>query len=521
MTVDIKIGGTNIAAGDFQVWAHDATVTEDASPTSLSDSFGGVGSINAGTQTREDTLLSQGSELEVTFTPGGTRKGIITQASDTNGNAALTADTVMATLNRIINAPVVKTTLGDALRQYFGLAGLSITQYSIDPDADTRAALLPGWSGNCWSKMKELTAVEAIDFNEVNGVVQVTPRDADRAILLDTQDSKGLALTESIMGKRVETHFYDYRQITNELVYPPAQFDSTYGYSSTPGFRRDYETLSVTPGSPLVVDVPVMASLTSVQQPVCVKDPLPPDYVGPSAYNITTSNAGGGFQPVDPEEWYIRGGSVTVQILPDTTTLRITVDAGDNIFAAAPFHLGVSDGSGMFSCLRINGTGIAFTKTRLRQPTSIPDNLTDQDIATSTDSMFCRTLDQARAMLLAQAGEASRSITSLNAGIRFTDIALGQRAGAIVKRPEAFYRVRTASTTAAGISLTAVGATRLRDLTDAFTGKTYADLTAIWEGYTMRNFTTAPLRQATPPAPARPVRTGYGFGGYGVGPYGG
>ena len=515
--IDVKIAGSQLTPGDRQYWAHEATVVEDATSDCLVDTFGGVGSIAVDTDLLDNTVLTQGTPLEVTFTGAGTRTAIIQSITATNGaTATVNGDTEQARLRRTISARVVKTTIGDALKQYLGKCGLTPSQYSIDPSIASRPCMLPGWRGDAWEKIKEMGAVERFEIADVAGVVTIRPI-GSITMDISTFDSKVETLEENIQGKFVESHFYDYTSITNGIVYPPAEYDEDTGGTIPAGWRPEYDVIEVTPGEPVEFDVPILASLTSVKQPRPV-ELIGPDYVADSVYTVMTAD---GVDTVTPSVWTKKGGKVTVTILPDTQTLRIRVTAGQNLMEAAPYRLCLTSGGGRdYSTLRIVGTGIRISKTRLRLRTSVPEMLTDQEVASSTDSMFCRTQSHARKQLRAQASIASRSIGGMQAQIGEVPNVFGERAGAIIRGDHANYRVRSSSTNSMSTALQADRHTTIADFNAAWAGKTIAEFNEVWEGYTLRASNGAPLRTELPVAPVLPVTVGYGFGRYGGGEYG-
>lgn len=519
MTVDIKVAGSALSPGRRQYWVSEAQVVEDATSLSLDDTLGGVGQVTVTTDLLDNTTLVQGADLDVTFSGAGTRSATVQAIAANDGiSARLEGQTKMARLRRTIQASVVKTTLGAALQQYFGKCGLTPSEYNIDPDIAARPAILPGWQGDCWEHLRELAAIEQFDIADVAGVVQVRPV-GTISLNLDNHASFARTLTENIRGRYVETHLYDYKVITNQIVYPPAEYDEENGGTIPAGWRPDYDIIEVTPGEPVEIDVPLLASLTSVKQPV-PQTLVGPDYAGPnSVYTVVTAD---GVQAINPAVWLANGGKVEVEILPDTRTLRIRVDAGENIIALAPYRIALTSGGGKdYSTLRIVGTGVTVGKKRMRLRTTVPEALTDQEVASSTDSIFCRTVTQMRRQLRAQANDSSRSIGSASASIAHIPNVFGERAGAIVQTPDANYRVRSVTTDTNGTSLTADRYTTIADLKAAWAGKTLAEFNAAWEGYTTRAFNGSPLRTENPAPPIIPTAVGYGSGQYGAGPYGG
>lgn len=519
MTVDVKVAGSTLTPAGRQYWASEASVVEDATSLSLDDTLGGVGSVTIATDLLDNTLLVQGADLEVTFSGAGTRTATVQSISGTNGTSSrLEGQTKMARLRRTIQASVVKTTIGDAIAQYFSKCGLAPGDYQIDSEISSRACVLPGWEGDCWEHLREMAAVEQFDIGDVDGIIHVRPV-GTIDINIDNHASLTSNLTENIAGRFVETHLYDYAVITNQIVYPPAEYDSENGGTIPAGWRPDYDIIEVTPGEPVEVDVPLLASLTSVKQPI-PQVLVGPDYAGPnSVYTVVTAD---GVQAINPAVWLANGGKVEVSILPDTRTLRIRVDAGENIIALAPYRIALTSGGGKdYSTLRIVGTGVSIAKKRMRLRTPVPDGLTDQEIASSTDSIFCRTASQMRKQLRAQAAGASRCIGSASAAIATIPNVFGERAGSIFRTPHVNYRVRSATTGTDGTSLSADRYTLISDLKAAWAGKTIADLKETWAGYTMRAFNGSPLRTENPTAPIIPVGSGYGGGTYGSGGYGG
>lgn len=519
MTVDVKVAGSQLTPADRQYWVSEATVTEDATGGSLADTFGGVGSVSVTTDLLDNTMLTQGADLEVAFSGAGVRTATIQSISASNGTAAtIEGETKQARLRRKIQATVVKTTIGDALAQYLGKCGLGPSEYSIDAGIAARACVLPGWEGDAWEHIREMGAVERFDVGDVDGVVHIRPF-GSFSLNVDNHDTLTRTLAENIQGQYVETHRYEYLPITNAIVYPPAEYDSENGGTVPAGWRADYDIIEVTPGEPVEIDVPILASLTSVKQPI-PQTLIGPDYDGTnSVYTVVTAD---GVQAINPAVWTANGGKVEVTILPDTRTLRIRVDAGDNVIALAPYRIALTSGGGRdYSTLRIVGTGVNIAKKRMRLSTTIPSYLTTQEIASSTDSIFVRTTDQAREQLRAQAAASSRSIGSLSVGIAAVANPFGQRAGAIIHTPDANYRVRSSTTNSLSTSLTADEYTTIADFEAVWGDMTIAEFDAIWDGYTVRAFDGNPLRTENPVAPALPMPAGYGAGTYGSALYGG
>lgn len=518
MTVDVKIAGSALSPAERQYWVAEASVVEDATSPSLADTFGGVGSVAVDTALLDNTMLVQGADLDVTFLGAGTRHATIQSINVSNLSAVtINGETKMARLRRTIQASVVKTTLGAALGQYLGKCGLTESEYDIDSGIAARTAVLPGWEGDAWEMIRQLAAVEQFEIGDIDGVVTIRPI-GSLTLSVDNAESISESLGENIQGRYVETALYDYTVINNAIIYPPAEYDEQHGGTIPAGWRPDYDIIEVTPGEPVEIDVPVLASLTSVRQPV------PQTLIGPtydgnqSVYTVVTND---GVQAIDPAVWTALGGKVEVEILPDTQTLRLRIDAGRNLIELAPFRIALTSGGGRdYSTLRIVGTGVAFAKKKLRLRTTVPDALTSEEIGSSTDSIFCRTQGQARRQLRAQASASSRAIGGMSVQIADIPNTFGRRAGAIIRRPDANYRVRSASTNSSSTALTADRFTTIGNFKEKWAGKTIAEFNEVWADYTARAFNGSPLRTVNPTAPTLPTTDGYGHGAFGSGPYG-
>lgn len=485
--IDIKVAGSSIAVGGGQLWAESASITEDATSLSLADSFGGTGSTSVTTDRGDGLTYTQGKELELVMDDAGSVKGAIVGLSDADGLVTLTGSTALSKLNRKVKVNPVTTTVGDALAAIFTACKLTTGQFSINSTIAARSIVLPGWEDNALQMLKEFAAAERFEIAPVNNIITVRPI-GQIPVSLDGHTSLTESTGEGSSGLYVETFRYGHRAITAQIVYPPATYDADTGGSTAAGWSPNADVIEVTPGQPVVLEVPIMASLTSVQQPTCV-DWVERNATG-SVYCVTTNE---GVRAVSPSTWTSRGGKVTVQVMRDTSTLKITVDAGWNDINGAPYRLMLDDGKTEYSTLRITGTGVAWTKTRMRQRTGVSENDTDNEIASSTDSIFVRTEAIARTALLEQAEGVGSAIPSLAGSIANMPVLLGQRAGAIVATDHAKYRIRTATTDPYSVSFSADAHTTVGDHNAATAGLTVAQVNAKWANQQVQAHNLTPL----------------------------
>lgn len=397
MAVDITIGGKKI------ITASSYEVVEDSSPISVADNSGGTSQITAVVGEYDNWKRSIQKGFSLSDSTQGTTTGRVTVPSKQGANITVTADSRLAQLSVKRTAGPFSGTLRNALLYYMSLCGIT-TGFVIDDRIASKQVIFPGWEGNVWDFVnKKMAPAHGVEISLVSNNIVMRPL-RDR-IAVNYRNS---ALSESFdvgdLARKVSVNYYNSRNITNQPVYPPD------------GWNEDVQVYQVEAGEELIIeDIEINASLTSVMQPSCVL------FVGPydntrSVYTV----AGKDGLPIPPQQWLDGGGSVKVEINPDTRSLKVTI-VGASMKEYAPYKLAVASGeSDYYSTLRLLGTGVAFKIETLELSTGYTEDEAPNEYGAEVDNECIRTLADAHsagAWLLSAYGAPSHSISVTTSGI--------------------------------------------------------------------------------------------------------
>lgn len=400
MGFKIEIGGRIYEAKSFNV-------QEDSTPLAAGDSQGQVGTITIGIP-EPDPYVSPSHPINV-YGPNilvgkavrlaDSRKGFTlgtvasVRKSVETGLIQIVALSRLGDLNvyNVQSEPFVGT-LEAAFEYYLSLANVT-TDFFVDTSIASTPVIFPGWNGELWYNLKRMAIALDCDLSLVSGIILLRPirtrvatrgRDISRAF-----DAGGGTLAQFI-----EIYQYNNRAITDELVYPPG------------GWSEDVTVIHLNAGETIEEVLQLSASVTSIQQPV-MQTFVARDY---SATSVFTAVGDDGL-PIDPTAWEAFGGSLSVSINPDTTSLTVRITAPTGLPNVNGQEIGVygialdSDFStGRYSTLRIVGTGVAFNKELQRYATGIGPAETATEVGVTIDNPFLNTSDD----VLSAASRAAR-----------------------------------------------------------------------------------------------------------------
>ncbi|MET4703106.1 hypothetical protein [Frigoribacterium sp. UYMn621] len=532
MAVDILVGTTPI-------WTtSDYAITEDSPSVDPSDSTGGVGQLSFSTpETRASKTLRS---KVVTLQDGaqGTTQGTVTAASGDGVTARLTADSRMGALLVTRTASPFSGTLANAFTYYLGLVGIT-ANIVVDATIASRAVTFPGWGGIAWDYMKQMAASQKVEMALVSNNIVLRPYRGRIAQTYRTA-TKSWALDATSLAQSVEVYYYQSAPQTNALAYPLGGWQPGVSiYTVKAGETKTYN-LSLLP----VALTGVGASLTSVQQPVCTAF-VASNYSASSVYSVTGADG----LPVTPAQWAALGGSLTVAINPDTTSVTITIiGAADPTGKITPYKISMASGtSDDYSSLRLVGTGVFFNKQKVVLQTGLGPDVAPTPIGASVDNRFINTYAEALDLATwtaARYSSARQTLTVTGGGINrrgdtgsyryatgadfnllypgmtaasyntlwagqtaaqntaywfarvsgdFDNQAFGNIAGSRILDDGQWYRVRSATLTQSGVSLTAERDTIGSDFALTYAAMTAAQFNAIWAGKTFGDFNVAPL----------------------------
>ena len=400
--VTFTLSGPLGAEGEISTQLIDYSVTEDSTPLSAGDSSGSVGTFSA-TLPRDAgafvsaprsfrTLLAtvgptifEGSEIRLTDSRKGYTLGNVTGVTESRDGATITL-TGVSRLGKLsvygIQAQPFVGTLRNAFLYYAALAGVT-TDVFVDDEIAGRPVVFQGWHGELWYSMKQMAAAQDCDLSLVSGVIllrAIRKREATQ----NRETSRSIATGGGTLAQAVEIYRYNNRAVTDELVYPPG------------GWNEEVEVMNVNAGENAEYTLPLSASITTFQSPV-MQTHVAPDYSASSVYTIVADDG----LPVPPGLWDAYGGSLTVEISPDTRNLLVTLrgPVGTPLASgAAATNFSVALGSDVtgnrYSTFRVVGTGVAFDKTKVTIRTGVPASATATEVGVTIDNPFISTVDE-------------------------------------------------------------------------------------------------------------------------------
>ena len=348
--------GVRVRVGSEIFEAESYSVSEDSTPTSSDDSSGSVGTISFTFKGVDNPFLLDGKEVSLVDTRRGSTVGFVAGVTEQdNGTSTVSCQSRLGRLNIYdVQAQPFNGNLRDAFLYYLSLAGQT-TEVLVDEQIALRPVSFPGWYGELWFHLKKLAAAQDCEIALVSNVILLRPLSIREAI-----DHRNISRTRTYGGtnlaRAVEVFYYDNHPIENEPVYPPN------------GWTPEVEVITVGAGETIERSIELSASVTYIEPPV-MQTFVAQGYSGSSVYTIVGDDG----LPIQPAQWFDRGGNLTITINPDTTSLTVTVTGPAEIrnakgepISTYSVALGSDFTGNRYSTLRLVGTGTAFNKQPLR-----------------------------------------------------------------------------------------------------------------------------------------------------------
>lgn len=516
--------GIDVTIDGAPFWSSGAySIVEDSTPVAPDDASGGYGQITTTIKDEARVRALSGKRLDLSDGQQGETTGTIRGLGGNGIAATLTADSRLALTAVTRQAQPFVGTLGNAIRYYLGLCGIT-TGVAIDSSLEAIGVRLLGWNGVVYDQLKRLGPVHRFEMSLVSNNIVFRPvrgRIAENyrnGLVSWTQDETNLA-------QRVEGYSYTTRSGT-ELAYPVG------------GWNEDVTVYTVDAGQTLEIDIPVDASLSTVDQPQCVAfvDRL---HTATSIYSVSGKDG----IAIQPAQWIAGGGSLKVEIGEDTRSLKVTIVASVET-QYAPYRIGVSSGpSDYYSSLRIRGAGVFFEKKLMSLPACLDADRAPQEIGATIDNEFFENEEQLFHALMWSAARFSSARPSIDVsskginrrgdsgsaryptigdvearfgaatiGTRYSQLgptiadwnatlyalvqdsfenqAFGNVGGARVLDNNCWYRIRTATLAPNQITYKAEWDNTIGDVTKA--GETIGQWNARWAGKTIGDYNVAP-----------------------------
>lgn len=476
------------------------SVQEDSTPKLAEDSSGGVGSITAQVVENDETIFLSGSGIELYDTAAGTATGTVRGVGTNDGEATLTVDSQLARLVVTRKAEAFNGTLGNAIKYYFGLVGIT-TGFTVDPTIASRPVIYIGFNDSVWTFLKQVCTAEQIEIAGVGANIFVRPL-RTHTVQMHQNSKTDYDIDTSNVSLTAEAYYYNHEFVSNALVYPT-------------DLTGDAPILEVPQGETVVEIVKTNVSMTSILAPVPSTDAAQAKIIATdggikkSFYFVHD-----GTKEVDPQTWTDLGGMLLVEIDPaDDTQLKVTARGAVNptvtsykiAFGTVLDEETVTFGPGLV----IVGSGVRTRKELVRVATGANQSFVAEDSAPTVDNPAIRTREQAfrvAAQTATAHGGPSMTIDVSAArvhrddwdkqpGSAFNYQVLGNIAGARVNYRDTIFRIRSATVSDNGIVYSAERDTMIEDFNAVWAGASFDAFNAQWAGRTFDEFAVMPLHR--------------------------
>lgn len=349
------------------------TVTEESTPVDPSDSTGAAGKFTfsslEGAIRALDAKRMYRKLVRLEDFGQGFTTGIMRVPSYSAGQLSLSADLRSVLLNVTRQAQPFEGTAAEYFEYLLSLVDIT-DGFVVDPVFASMNVTFPGWNDNVWFKAKQFAAAKEGEITLASGNLVFRP--LRQRIAVSRRDiDVSWSVDDTGLAQSVQGYWYDTDYQTDALAYPSG------------GWSPEVQVYQVDAGEVIEFDLPIDASLVSVQQPVAQ------DFVGrydnsASVYSIQ----GGDGLNVLATQWTAAGGKIEVEIGEDTRSLVVTITGAD-IPELAPFQIAATAGpSDVYSSLRIVGEGVFVTSHLVTRGTGISADLATQEVGTVLDDPF-------------------------------------------------------------------------------------------------------------------------------------
>jgi hypothetical protein len=541
MAIEVEVIGNGLFAG-ARSNIGEYSVSEDSTPVEASDSSGGTGQITftaIDDPGRLGSVLLLNDTIKLTDGDRGNTEGKINSITSNDRILSITADSRLGRLVIDTTAQAVHGTFLSAINYYLSLGGIT-DGIAVDASLTAIPVVAQGWTGDLWTKIKELCVTVGAEVTLIKGNVVIRPLRENRALEINNV-SEQWSVQNIDLAKSVEIYYYNSEWKDGALVYPQG------------GWNEDVTVYTVDAGQTVEVNIPVDVSIESLQQP-SLQTFVSRDHTDSSVYTVSGNDG----LPIQPAQWLSEGGDLRVAVGEDGKSIDLTIVGAAGAAARyAPFRIAVSAGpSDYYSSLRIVGTGLHYKQESLVVPTSVDDASTSRDVGVTVDNIYVKDINAAwntaidvtgrwsapqRTISISKASinqpsdtgqdfdyalfsefddyaAANGIVTFANfdtawAGQTFADFdefwyeqvanefrfqVFGNANGARVQFRRAMYRIRSVNVSPIGVDYTAEADTTFADFDTSATGKTFAEFDTSFAGLTFNDFALIPLMEVLP-----------------------
>lgn len=530
--IEVEITGNGKFAGKRSNISGYA-VDEESTPLDPGDSTGGVGTFEivvTEDSAPDGTILLLNDGITITDSAAGITSGYVDSISVNGAAATVSGSGELSLFVGTGYIPPFSGTLKAAVENIANRAGVT-SPIVVDTAIQSVQVRHGGGYLDYWLLLRDLcTATGVAEIAYVsNKIVVREPRQNEARIDRVSDLSWGVSNVE--LAQNVEVKYWNYNPLTSQMVFP-------YG-----GWAMDTYTVGPIGASETqTFNIPVNVALTSITQPTA-QDFVSRDYSGPDSVYAVAGNDG---LPIPAAQWRAQGGRLRVSIGQDRRSIDVSVTGASEV-RYAPYQIAVASGpSDYYSALRIMGSGYGFREELITVPTGAPASKTSQEVGITIDNPWIDTYEDAMDVALRAAGrfaapmqtvDITASVINSSTGSyefptfadfaaqyptetfaqfdaawptetfadfdeyqwelvenRFVNQVFGNAGGARIRYRDAYYRIRSATTSENGIvNASAERDTIFSDFNAQYSGVTFANWDSIWSGRKFEDYAVIPL----------------------------
>lgn len=474
--------------------------SEDVTSLEPSELSGGTGqltfvgpatSVNNLNGTHPNSKLMINNTVTLSDDVAGSVQARVRQLSVSDYVLSANADTLQSRLNVERTAEPHGGSLANlltAIQYYCGLVDIFPT---IDAELETELAAIPvnfiGWTGNVWEYLKMLCAGFSLSETENIGLemyINVDELVFRKAKQLNANydklvESQTVAISAVDAAEKVKIFNYNTSYKTNGIVRDISDTASAMGYQVENVSIAD--SMQVDAGETITKRFTINATLTSVNQPVCVSTISPFPYTGETGQYVIVGNDN---LPVSPSQWVALGGSLTVSLTENPNEIEITITAppvpaivhssgsGDGI---APYKIGVEAADGVdYPAMYITGTGVFFDKQEVELLTGVSNEFTSKIEAPVIDNPFIVNASHLSIRGIAAAQKICGPSIQLSESIANT-LQFGSTPGLMRSFESNDYRINSVQYSQGASEITAIAGTSISRFNTKWYGKSFQD----------------------------------------------
>lgn len=459
------------------------TYTEDVTGRDPNAYTGGSGQVTASLLTTPYTDYFFSKALSLSCSKG-TITGRVRSLNESVGVTNISADDMMLRLKAwVVARAQVNRTISQILTYLNGLAGSGIT-FTYGSGVSSRVTTMAGFEGSLYDNLKQFLTAKGLGM-KASGANSVLIFDASVVdpFLLENVVAKSKTYDMQDASRKIEIGHFQHRPIVNTVIYPL-------------DFLSTADAIQVEAGEIVEVSYDVDATLTTVNQPVCV---LANTIIGknPTQYNGTNgvySIIGGDTgTDVSPAWWNEKGGKVEISINPDSTSITVKLIAPtDDLYA--PYSIS-SDPDTNFTGMFLTGTGAYHKYEPVTITTGAEAAATSEDVGVTVNNIHVSNVSEAYNAGFFTAAAAnytlSRAVTTSSTMVPSFYTMPGKQ----IQFGDTKYRVESVQHDGTGsVSMDLSSDTRVSDFNVAFSGKTANQMTDVWFNKTALEVSLEPLR---------------------------